>query len=194
MSRVPHCHASNMDTECNEHAILLPTVERECQYPVLALMCRFRVEKYINIRIAGTTISYWRYDCSWHGTISIHGGYGLVSNLVTTVNISLGHHTTPARSHICDIPVIHYRWQLLLLPSRLLRLPLLEPLLHLGATALMSADSLSRTLVAHLFSFPTFTVAIILTSGPGKLSAKQVNSKKLECSEYGTPTLVSVVA
>jgi hypothetical protein len=31
------------------------------------------------------------------------------------------------------------------------------------------------------------TVAIIRRSGPGKERAKQVNSKKLECSEYGTP-------
>lgn len=42
-------------------------------------------------------------------------------------------------------------------------------------------------ILPRLFSLPTFTVAIILTSDPGTDRAKHVNSKKLECSEYGTP-------
>lgn len=41
--------------------------------------------------------------------------------------------------------------------------------------------------ITHLFSFPTLTVAIIFKSAPGSDKAKHVNSKKLECSEYGTP-------
>lgn len=38
-------------------------------------------------------------------------------------------------------------------------------------------------ILPRLFSLPIFTVAIILTSGPGTDRAKHVNSKKLECSE-----------
>ena len=124
--------------------------------------------------------------------------------------------TKQAATHISLVSIVYNRRQALVLTLHLLHLPLFEPVnqpLHdvitimrrdtwrdmLDNVELTTSSSshdcpsvfVQRSLPAqsHLFSFPTFTVAIILTSGPGTDSAKQVNSKKLECSEYGTPAV-----
>lgn len=99
-------------------------------------------------------------------------------------------------THISNIPIIHHGRKTFLLPPSLLCLPLFEPLLHLCATRGYVSASCQTCILdsgrTHLFSLPTLTVAIILRSGPGKLSAKHDNSKNEECSEYGTPEKFSI--
>jgi hypothetical protein len=113
--------------------------------------------------------------------------------------ISMDVEPNPA-THIISIPILYDSRQTHRLSFRLLRLPLLKPdlsvttltpssschipLLHLPSTVVHKPDDPTRIKhTTHLFSFPTLTVAIILSSAPGRLRAKHVNSKKLECSE-----------
>lgn len=90
------------------------------------------------------------------------------------------------KAYIGFIPIFDDRRQILFSPLSFLRRPLFKPFLHFGSTT-SSAWSFGLAKAADLFSLPTLTVAIIRKSGPGRDKAKQVNSKKLECSEYGTP-------
>lgn len=134
----------------------------------------------------------WRYKLSWK-CLRLGQNYAtdmdkpMQYNGVTTTDLVRMYASNKQDvTHISHVSVIHDAWKTFLLALDLLRLPLLEPALHLGTTAVsVPVQSLLRT--AYLFSLPTFTVAIILRSGPGMDNAKQVNSKKLECSEYGTP-------
>lgn len=107
--------------------------------------------------------------------------------------------------HICFVAIFDCGWQSLFLSFSLFSQPLFEPAapLVIGFVETfwkwLTIFSSSRGfhmcqpcictagITTHLFSFPTLTVAIIFKSAPGNDKAKQVNSKKLECSEYGTP-------
>lgn len=99
---------------------------------------------------------------------------------VTTVR-QLSRHIV--ETHIVLVTVLHDKGLTPLLPSSLLVRPLLEPLLHFAATRCQVTAGMMAT---YLRSLPTLTVAIIF-GVPGTLSAKHVNSKNDECSEYGTP-------
>lgn len=106
-----------------------------------------------------------------------------LSRKITTKRVSRYDTLYETCTYIGLVPVVNNRRQVLLLSSSFFSRPLFEPFLHLG-----SAIRQPQTrMYSYLFSLPTLTVAIIRKSGPGSERAKHVNSKKLECSEYGTP-------